>query len=462
MKKLVFASAMALAGIGLVLAPALRAQAQDASGQISLPPEQFNAYQAATTQTDPAAKAAAIESFLQTYPQTPVKNSLLDMLITAYQQANQPDKVLSAASRLLQVDPNNPQAILTTVYLKKVQCAKSLDASGTATDTQTCDDAAAQAQKGLALTKPAGMDDAAWAKYTAVAIPIFHSAIAFDYAFTKKDFKAAIDEYMKELMLFPADQCTGPGLCLQDTLNLAQVYAKPGPTKDVVKAIWFYARAWDYAPAGFKPQMETALDYWYAQYHGKLDTEAEIKSQIDAIKTQAQATLFPPDSFKVAPAPSPQELADKYCSVGADDLKKLALEDKEFLLANGSKDCTDKLWALVKDQVTPVPGIVTEATDSVIKVAVTQDAKDTKVADFTVNLKKPLDAKDIPAAGTEFKLQPAAELDGTYDTYTQVPAAGATPASVQIVLREGFVQPDKKAVPVHHTPAKPSAAHHPQ
>jgi len=60
------------------------------------------------------------------------------------------------------------------------------------------------------------------------------------------------------------------------------------------------------------------------------------------------------------------------------------------------------------------------------------------------------------------KIQPATELDGTYDTYTQVAAAGSTAAKAQIVLQEGFVQEEKKAVPVHHTAAKPSAAHHAQ
>ena len=56
MKKFVFASAMALASMSLAAAPLLRAQD---SSQISLPAEQYNAYQNAITQTDPAAKAAA-------------------------------------------------------------------------------------------------------------------------------------------------------------------------------------------------------------------------------------------------------------------------------------------------------------------------------------------------------------------------------------------------------------------
>ena len=57
MKKLVFASVMALASISLVAAPMLRAQ--DSTITIK-DPQEFNAYQMANTQTDPKAKAAAI------------------------------------------------------------------------------------------------------------------------------------------------------------------------------------------------------------------------------------------------------------------------------------------------------------------------------------------------------------------------------------------------------------------
>jgi hypothetical protein len=110
------------------------------------------------------------------------------------------------------------------------------------------------------------------------------------------------------------------------------------------------------------------------------------------------------------------------------DLNSLNLGDKEFILAVGSKEDADKLWALLKGKATPVPGIVIEATASVIKMAVTQDAKDAKIPDFIVNLKTPLADKDIPQVGFEFKLQPAAELDGTYDTFTQQIAATAAPA----------------------------------
>src|SRR5271166_271711 len=169
MKKLVFASVMALASISLVSAPTLRAQ-----DSITIKdPAEFNAYQMFTTQTDPKAKAAAGESFLKMYPQSVVKKAVLDSLVDTYQSLNDPDNTLSAATRELQVDPNNLKAILYSVLIKKSQCGKTSDA-------QTCDDAAALAQKGLMAPKPAGTSDDDWKKLTGAAFPLFHSAMALD------------------------------------------------------------------------------------------------------------------------------------------------------------------------------------------------------------------------------------------------------------------------------------------
>ena len=95
MKKFVFASVMALASLSLVPAPTLRAQDQSTI-QIKDPAE-YNAYSMATTQSDPKAKAAAIEDFLTKYPQSVVKKTMLDMLIDTYQQLGDMDKTVSAA-----------------------------------------------------------------------------------------------------------------------------------------------------------------------------------------------------------------------------------------------------------------------------------------------------------------------------------------------------------------------------
>jgi hypothetical protein len=476
MKKFVFASVMALASLSLVYAPTLRAQDQP-SGTIQIKdPAEYNAYSMATTQSDPKAKAAAIEDFLTKYPQSVVKKTLIDTLIDTYQGLGDADHTLSAANRMLQIDPDNLKAIYISVFLKKAQCAKT-------SDQQTCDDTAALAQKGLNAKPPAGMSADDFKKQTDATAPFFDSAIATaDMA--KKDPAAAVEEYHKELMLYPVEATTKPGQPgLGDTLQLALAYVKlqlvdaqaqrdaeakakaaPGDAalaaaakaakdkagQDYVQACWFFARAWNFAPANFKGQIEPQLEYYYKKYHGDL-------TGLDALKTQAAATLFPPGTLNIAPAKTPEEQIHDLLAT-TPDLNTLALADKETVLSVGSKEDADKLWALLQGKETPVPGTVIESNASQIKVAVTQDSKDAKMADFIVNMKEPIPEKEIPAVGSELKLlkDGGPELDGTYDTYTQVPASSAAAASAQIVLKDGILQSAKKA-PVH----KPAAAHHP-
>jgi hypothetical protein len=402
----------------------------------------------ATSQTDPHTKASQLEGFLRSYPQSVVKQAVLDMLVDTYQSLGDPAKTLSAASRLLQMDPNNLKAILYSVYIKNGSCAKSVDQSGASTDKQTCDDAATLAAKGLTVTKPAGTSADDWKKLTGAAFPIFDSAIALDDLISKKDIKGAEDEYKAELMLYTDDQSKSAGL--QDTLQLAIAYSLPGTSQDLIQAIWFYARVWDFAPPKFQANIEPQLERFYKKYHGGLDG-------LDAVKAQAAATTFPPATFVIAPAPTPADFAHKAVAE-TPDLTKLNLEDTEFILANGVKDDVDKLWAVLKDKPTPVPGKVIEASASVIKVAVTSDAKDANTPDFIVNLKTPLPEKEIPAVGSIFgeHSKGEAELDGTYDSYTQVPATATATATAQIVLRDGVVIPEKKKTTPAH---KPSPAH---
>ena len=515
MKKFLFASVMVLLTIGFVSAPTLRAQD---SNQITIKdPAEFNAYQFATSQSDAKTKASQLENFLNTYPQSVVKTTVLDQLMDTYQALGDADNALKAANRLLEVDPNNLKAVFMAVYVKKTQCGKTQDA-------QTCDDAAALGKKGLLIAKPAAISDDDWKKQTAATYPSFHSAIALDFAISKKDFKSAVNEYKAELMLYTDEQTKT--VALVDMLQLAQAYTMPD-AKDLVQACWFYARVWDFAPAAYKAQIEPKLEYYYKKYHGALDG-------LDDLKTQAQASTFPPGTLTIKPAATPAEVIHSLLA-STPDLSKLALADKETVLAVGSKEDADKLWAILKGEMTPVPGNVIEAAPAAVKVtvttaktaakpteyyvnlnapttcdatlpgatdlkaqedyiaangvkedadklaavfssetekvtkialevvvpaikmAVTDDAKTEKSADFIVNLKAPLSCKEAPAAGSTYGLQSKgeAELDGTYDSYTQVPATNTTTAAALIVLKDAFIQAKKAPAAA----AKPAAGH---
>src|ERR1700761_6416037 len=178
MKKSVLASLLALAIISPGSVPLVYGQAAAPSGQITIKdPAEYNDYTNAGGQSTPAAKATAIEAFLTKYPNSVVKNDLLEQLMLAYQ--GDPTKMLDAADRLLAADPGNLRGLATAVYLEKTQALQKTNP----TEAQPIlDKAAAQAQTGLSATKSGNISDADFQKLKTATAPIFDSAIAQDDA----------------------------------------------------------------------------------------------------------------------------------------------------------------------------------------------------------------------------------------------------------------------------------------
>jgi hypothetical protein len=419
MKKSVLASLLALAIIFPGSVSLVYGQAA-ASGQITIKdPAEYNEYTNAVGQSTPAAKAAAIEAFLTKYPNSVVKNDMLEQLMLAYQ--GDPVKMLDAADRLLAADPGNLRGLATAVYLEKTQASQKTNP----TEAQPIlDKAAAQAQTGLSATKSGNISDADFQKLKAATAPIFDSAIAQDDA-NKKDFAGAIAAFTNELKAYPdpAQTQTGPGL--NDTYLLGQAYAQQTPP-DLKNAAWFLTRAAQFAPPQAKPQIEKAAEYFYNKYHGSMDG-------YPAVQTLAQANLFPPDTYNPTPAPPPPSPADLAAQTVAStpDLKTLSLGDQEFILFNGKPEDAQKVWDVLKGHRVQVPGTVISATPESVQLAVTQDNQQSKKADFTVNMKTPL--KSVPAIGS------TVTYDSTFDSYTPNPP--------MITLSDG--EPPAKAPAAH-------------
>lgn len=430
MKKVVLASLLAIATSTLCAAPFALAQAAAAPAggaqQITIKdPAEYNDYSNAISQSSPAAKASAIEAFLTKYPNSVVKPEMLEQLMATYQQANNPDKTVDAANRLLQIDPNNLRALAIAVYLKKAQAAAK---TAQADQQPLLDDAAANAQKGLAAPKPASMADADYQKLKAATTPIFYSAIALDDQ-VKKDYAGAEDNFKKELQATdPAQTQQGPAL--NDTYLLGQAYAQQQPP-DLKNAAWFLTRAAAYAPPAAKDQIDKAAQYYFKKFHGSMDGYDQVKQLV----TQS---ILPPDSYNPTPAPPPPSPADQAAQVVAStpDLKTLNLNDKEFILFNGKPEDAGKMWDTMKEQTYAIPGKVVSATPESVQLAVTDDAKASNTADFTINMKTPLTT--APQIGTNVT------YNATFDSYTQNPK--------MIILKDGAPPAPEKKAPVRHTP----------
>ncbi|MEG9436263.1 hypothetical protein JAO29_08805 [Edaphobacter sp. HDX4] len=436
MKKVVVASLLAVASVAsgarvaVAQAPAPAspgANAQQAGSGVQLAPAEYNAYTAAIAQSTPQTQAPALESFLQTYPNSQVKNDVLQRLMLAY-SAFDPVKTLDAADRLLQVDPSNIRALTMEAYFHLQNADKSTDPTAKQAEL---DKAADAGQKGLTAPKPAAINDADFAKLKEAADPVFHRAIATD-ALAKKDAATAVTQLKQSLSSVPVEQTKTPGPLLTDTYLLAQAYYQMTPP-DPLNCAWYATRAATFAPEPYKTQMMPLAKYCYKKYHGADDG-------FDTLVTAAQQSLDPPANLAttITPAPKPADIV-KQVIASTPDLATLAVSDKEFILQNGTPEDAAKVWDTIKGKTVQFPdATVVSATDNSLVLSVSDDAVQSKTADFTVNLTAPL--KTTPAPGDKVT------VNGTYDSFT--------PNPIMITMINGSVVEPKK------TPAKPTATHH--
>jgi tetratricopeptide (TPR) repeat protein len=450
MKKVVVASLLAVAGMAWVAGPLvaqtqvnLGSNAQSNAG-VQMSPAEYNAYNSAITQTTPQAMAPALEAYLTAYPQSAVKAAVLQQLMQAYSNFDAA-KTMDAADRLLQVDPNNISGLTMETYFHKQKGDQTTDAAAKQTELDKASDFA---KKGLAAPKPAEMSDADFTKLKSGTYPILYSAIGIA-ALNKKDSASAIAAYKKELEIVPAAATQTPGSVLQDIYFLSVAYLQSTPP-DLVNCAFYAARVAAYAPDNLKSQYEPTAKYCYKKYHG-------AEEGYDAVVAAAKANLNPPAGFSIKPAPSPAEVIHGILATTT-DFATLAVDDKELIFANGSPEDAAKVWDTLKGKSVQIPdALVIESSPTVLKVAVSESAVQSKTADFTFNM-APLEEGKTPAQQTAAKKQAAdiaaatavgqkVTLTGTYASYT--------PSPIMITMSDAAVVLPKKA------PVKPTATHRP-
>jgi hypothetical protein len=168
--------------------------------------------------------------------------------------------------------------------------------------------------------------------------------------------------------------------------------------------------------------------YCYRKFHGADDG-------FDAVVAASQASLNPPADFAIKPAPKPADIV-KQVIASTPDLATLAVSDKEFILQNGAPEDAAKVWDTVKGKSVQLPDVtVIAATDSSVQVAVSDDAVQSKTADFTFQMKEPL--KTVPTVGAKIT------ISGTYASFA--------PSPIMITMSDAEVVEPKKA-PVKRTP----------
>lgn len=363
-------------------------------------PAEFAAYNNAISITDPAKKGDALLQFVLQYPNTIVKEDVLGDAMIAYQQAGDMAKVQSAATQLLQVNPNNLRGLVLLTYAK-LQAGKQFYGAGQqAAAAGPLGEAAQYGQKGLQAAQAAA-NDPDTQKLKAAVVPIFNEAIGMNalnaksYADAQKYLRAAVE----------ALNTSAP---LELVYELTSAYLQPTPP-DAINGSWFGARAVNLAQPAQQQGIKNYVLFYYKKYHGGPDG-------FDDILNQTKAAALPPASFTITPAPPPpttQEVAQKI--MATTKIPDMAFEDWLYVLGSGYQAGADQVWDYLKGKRIDIQGNVISATPTELVVAVLDDDKTMKKGDITLKLQKPLLASKVPAPGA------VVDYDATFSAYTTNP-----------------------------------------
>ncbi len=433
MKKSLVMMLLVLASAALVQQSVAQAAGQPAaSGQASQQkkeikdPAEYNAYVNAIQQQNPAQKAQALEAFLQTYPNTVMKEDALELLMVAYQQANDAQKALDAATRVLQSNPNNIRALALLAYNYRALASQG--------GPQMADNLAKAKQYGTqglqalqTMKKPDGMSDADFTKLHNETGAIFDGAVGFA-ALQAKDFPTAQKD-MQEAVSWESQ----PNIADIYPLATADLEAKPmNPA-----GFWFIVKAAMLAQGGTQ---QTILDYGKKKYVRYTNSDQGWDDIVNQAK--ASSSVMPPAGFTVKQyiPPSPAEQA-------ADLVKQktpvqMSFAEWELVLSSGNQQAADTVWNAIKDKAVKLGANVISATSTTVQLAGSEDDIEAKKADITLNMAKPIPARLSPTAGTLINFQ------GTVTSYTPNPFMMTM---TEGVLLDSKGNPVSTSAPVHHT-----------
>jgi hypothetical protein len=392
-------------------------------------PAEYNAYVGAVQQTDAAAKISGLEAFLTQYPNSVMKEDALELLMGSYQQTGNEAKMIDAAQRLLQINPNNVRALALLAYTARTK------AQANQNPQQNLADAKQYGQRGLqalqTFTKPEGMSDADYEKLKSQMSGIFNAAVGIS-SLTDKDYKTA------QQSLHAAAQTNPTDFSIIYPLALAYLQAQP---PDTVNGIWYATRAGIIAPSPqYQQQITAYAKSQYDKYHGS-------DQGWDDVLTAAKANPNPPAGFTISqyvpPTPA-QQAHDLVKDKTTDQIKKLSFAEWELVLSAGAPEDADKVWSAIKG--TPLimegPVISVEAPNK-LQLAASSDDIEAKRADISLMMTADIPAKLVPKEGATI------DFEGTPVSYQASPFVMTMEKGTLITKA-----PPAPKRPVHRRPSK--------
>jgi hypothetical protein len=377
------------------------ASAQTGNRKTIKDPAEYNAYITAFNTSDPAQKAAAMETFLANYPQSIMRTEALEQARAGYQATGNIPKVEEISRVLLKDNADDIQSLALLAAIDRNK--------GT---PESVARARAEAEKGLQLLpawhKPDGVSEEDFAKVTRQMRIVFNGAAGFG-ALQDKDYYSARIFLEAANRLDPAD--------LQDVYQLAIASLQLEPPD--IRGFWYCARAMHLARQQNNQAAITAMqDYCgqkYKRFHG-----SDVGWQQLVAAAAAQDVI--PADFRVQEDPVRCAIAVR--ATEENQLNELSFSDKEFVLSK--RDCSpanqraaERVWQSILtlekngEVKLEIPVKVIRGSADSLLVAVSEDNQTSNQPDLLVVLASPGMAP--PAPGSFVK------VTGVIVSYTPMP-----------------------------------------
>ena len=416
--------AVSLAG----LAQMARAQGAPAQAQKKVKDQgEYDLFNNATKEADPAKKIALLTTWKQKYPESDYKLERLQFMMQAYQALQQWANVVATAKEALTVDPKDITSLYWITFLTPQLGSNAADvlASGE------------QAAKSLlGAEKPAGAKDEDWATAKKSFDVQGHKTLGW-IAMQRKANDQAEKEFTEGLKI-DANQA-------EVSYWLGSVIVAQQKADRYSEAFYQFARAATLEGQGaLPPQGQKTADQYlaklYARYHGD-------ESGIAELKTAAKAAVFPPAGFHIE---SKAEIESK--------------KDEEFKKGNPQL----ALWMSIKDQLTSqgagyfdgqlkgsgVPklkGTVLSVKPATNSKEIVLAMSDTTTAEVTLVLEEALVGKPETGNAIEFEGVPSAFTKEPFMLTFDVENTKISGLKVEAPAKR---PPAKKAAPSKAAPAK--------
>jgi tetratricopeptide (TPR) repeat protein len=287
------ASLLLLAALSLSCTPS--APAQDAAAAGSAQPgytmAEYNSYQAAAAEKNPAAQIKLLDDFVAKYPNSKLLNYIYPLYYKNYYGQKNYQKAIEYADKMLALsDKISPAEKYDAHYVR----AYAFNAIPTP-DPDTAKAARASALAALKvldqLPKPEGEDDAKFAAEKKQSLIVF-SGTAATAAMAAKDYAGAIESYKAVLALAPDD--------LVSNYKLGQAYMALTPPQPL-DAMWYFARAATSKNAN-EQQSKSIKSYIrkvIANYQGGTVCDSLIDAEMNELLQLAPNSVERPASYKL-------------------------------------------------------------------------------------------------------------------------------------------------------------------